>query len=399
MADNEIKKKNFRTIETDQAELSKKIRTHRLKILKRILIIIGILLIGTAGVMLMMRLRQYTDFDVTASVERSDTVATKFVAFKGGIIKYSNDGATYTNDAGELIWNQTFEMQEPLIDICEGYVAFAEKGGTHVYVLSPSGLQGNFETTMKIDKIKVANQGTVAALMEDEGASNIKLYDKSGNNLAGGQIHMEKSGYPLDIALSHDAIKLAVTMMDVKDGTIQSVVAFYNFGSVGQNEIDHMVGSYSYPGAVIPDIEFVSSNRMIAFGNSKVLIFEGTQKPKVSKEIAVDKEIKSVFYNQDYFGLVTNKEDKDNTRHMEIYDTKGSHVLSKDFALDYNTIEFLANDEICIRSNTQCLIYNTYGVKHFTHTFDIPIYQILSGATSRSYTFILEGTTEKVKLK
>ena len=399
MADNEIKKKNFRTIETDQAELNKKIRAHRLKILKRILIIIGILLIGTAGVMLMMRLRQYTDYDVTTSVERSDTVATKFIAFKGGIIKYSNDGATYTNDAGELLWNQTYEMQEPLIDICEGYVVFAEKGGTHVYVLNQSGLQGNFETTMKIDKIKVANQGTVAALMDDGGASNIKLYDKSGKNLAGGQIHMEKSGYPLDIALSHDAIKLAVTMMDVKDGAIQSVVAFYNFGSVGQNEIDHMVGSYSYPGVVIPDIEFVSNNRMVAFGNSKIVIFEGTQKPKVSKEIAVDKEIKSVFYNSDYFGLVTNNEDKDNTRHMEIYDTKGSHVLSKDFALDYNTIEFLANDEICIRSNTQCLIYNTYGVKHFTHTFDVPIYQILSGATSRSYTFILEGTTEKVKLK
>jgi hypothetical protein len=349
--------------------------------------------------MLMMRLRQYNDFDIIQSTERSDTVATKFVAFKGGVIKYSNDGATYTNDLDELVWNQTYEMQEPLIDICEGYVAFAEKGGTHIYILNQDGLQGNIETTMEIDAIQVADQGTVAVLMEDDGASNIKLYDKDGNNLAGGQIHMEKSGYPLDIALSNDAIKLAVTMLDVNDGAIQSVVAFYNFGSVGQNEIDHMVSSYSYPGVVIPDIEFVSSNRMLAFGDSKVLIFEGTQKPSVSKEIAIDKEIKSVFYNQDYFGLVTNNEDKDNTRHMEIYDTKGSHVLSKDFALDYSAIEFLANDEICIRNDTQCMIYNTYGVKHFTHTFDVPIFQILSGTSSRSYTFILEGTTEKVKLK
>ena len=399
MADKEIKKKNFRTIETDQAEFSKKIRTHRLRVLKNTLIIIGILVLGAAGVMLMMRLRQYKDFDIIQSTERSDTVATKFVAFKGGVIKYSNDGATYTNNSDELVWNQTYEMQEPLIDICEGYVTFAEKGGTHIYILNQDGLQGNIETTMEIDAIQVADQGTVAVLMEDDGASNIKLYDKDGNNLAGGQIHMEKSGYPLDIALSNDAIKLAVTMLDVNDGAIQSVVAFYNFGSVGQNEIDHMVSSYSYPGVVIPDIEFVSSNRMLAFGDSKVLIFEGTQKPSVSKEIAIDKEIKSVFYNQDYFGLVTNNEDKDNTRHMEIYDTKGSHVLSKDFSLDYSAIEFLANDEICIRNDTQCLIYNTYGVKHFAYTFDVPIFQILSGASSRSYTFILEGTTEKVKLK
>ncbi len=399
MADKEIKKRNFRTIETDQEELNSKIRAHRLRIIKYLLVIIGILLLAAAGFMLLMRLRQYQNFDVVESTERSDTIATKFVSFHGGVIKYSNDGATYTDDSDELIWNQTYEMQEPLIDICEGYVAFAEKGGTHIYILNQEGLQGNIETTMKIKDIQVASQGTVAVLMEDDESSNIKLYDKDGNNLAGGEIHVEKAGYPMDIALSNDAIKLAVTMLDIKEGSVKSTIAFYNFGSVGQNEIDHMVGTYSYADTVIPEIEFVSNNRMLAFGDSKVLIFEGTQKPSVSKEIKVDTEIKSVFYNENYFGLVSNNEDEKNTRHMEIYDTKGSHVLSKDFVLDYDTIEFLADNEICIRNDTECLIYNTYGVKHFAYTFDVPIYKILSGSSSRNYTFILEGTTEKVKLK
>lgn len=138
---------------------------------------------------------------------------------------------------------------------------------------------------------------------------------------------------------------------------------------------------------------------MIAFGDTKVLIYEGTQKPALEKEIKLDKEIKSVFYNQNYFGLVNNNEDKDNTRHMEIYDTKGSHVLSKDFAMDYNEVEFLANNEICIRNDTRCLIYNTYGVKHFAYTFDVPLFKIVAGSSPLSYTFIMEGTTEKVKLK
>ena len=74
-------------------------------------------------------------------------------------------------------------------------------------------------------------------------------------------------------------------------------------------------------------------------------------------------------------------------------------VMSKDFVLDYDTIEFLANNEICIRNEKECLIYNTYGVKHFVQTFDSPLIKIISGTSSRYYTFILEDTVEKVKLK
>ena len=399
MADREIRKKNFQTIESDPEELSRKIRAHRLKIFRNSIITAGVLILAAAGILLFLRLREYTSYTVAESIERSDTSATRFVAYADGVVKYSNDGAAYTNAAGEEVWNQTYEMQEPMIDNCGDYLAFAEKGGSKVYILNRQGLQGEVETNMKIDRVRVAGQGTVAVLMEKDGVSNIRLYDKKGNNLVGGQIHLEKSGYPLDIALSDDAIKLAVSLLNISEGKVKTMIAFYNFGSVGQNEFDHMVSSYSYSDVVVPEIGFVTNNRMIAFGDTKVLIYEGTQKPALEKEIKLDKEIKSVFYNQNYFGLVNNNEDKDNTRHMEIYDTRGSHVMSKDFTMDYNEVEFLTNNEICIRNDTQCLIYNTYGVRHFAYTFDVPLFQIIAGKSALSYTFIMEGTTEKVRLK
>ncbi len=395
----EQNKRKFKTVEPDVDELNRKIREHRLKIIKRMAVVTAIVLLLTAATMLMLKLHQYTDYEVITSEELTETLAANFVEFDGGIIKYSNDGAIYINSLGELIWNQAYEMQEPLIAICEGYVAFAEKGGMKIYILNAEGLQGSLETTMGISRIQVANQGTVAVLMEKEGKSHIQLYDRDGNKLAGGQIRVENTGYPLDIALSNDGIKMAVTMLDVNEGDIKSLIAFYNFGSVGQNEIDKLVGTYSYSELVIPEIAFVSNNTMLAFGDSRVIVFEGTQKPKPSKEIALEKELRSIFYNNNYFGLVTNNEDEQNTRHMEVYDSKGGHILTKDFALDYTNIEFLANNEISIYNEKECLIYNTYGVQHFAHLFDTPLYKILAGNTSRDYTFILEGTTEKVKLK
>lgn len=399
MADREKKKQKFRTVQTDTEELNKKIRAHRIKILKITLFFTALLILLAGAIMLYFKLKEYTAYEVLEGMERTDTIAAKYISFKDGIIKYSNDGATYTNNADELIWNQTYEMQDPIVDICEDYVIFGEKGGKNIYILNSEKLQGNIETTMDIVSVRVANQGTAAVLMQKDGISYIRLYDKDGNQLAGGQISIKNTGYPLDIALSNDAIKLAVSMIDINEGNIKSQITFYNFGSVGQNEIDHMVGSCSYSDMVIPQIEFVTNDRMLAFGDSKVYIFEGTQKPAQTKEIDLKTEVKSLFFNKDYFGIINNNEDEENTRHMEIYDTKGGHILSKDFALDYDTVEFLANNEICIRNEKECQIYNTYGVKHFAYKFDSPLYKIISGASSREYTFILEDTVEKVRLK
>ena len=231
--------------------------------------------------------------------------------------------------------------------------------------------------------------------------------DKNGKNLVSGAFYTEKSGYPLDISLCNDGKKLAVSMLTVNNGEVCSTIKCYNFGSVGQNEIDYMVGSFDYPDVIIPQIEFTDNNRLVAFGDSKIILFSGTQKPEPDDEIALNQEIKSVFTSENYIGIIYNNdvqaesdtESTEESRHMEIYNTGGKHVLSKDFTMDYENVDFLGNGEICIRNATECQIYNTYGVKKFSYTFDTPLYDVISDGSQNGYIFIMEGTTEKVRLK
>ena len=121
-------KRGFRTVkDADLEEYKQKIREHRLKLLRRGMITAGVVLLLAAGVGLFMAFRQYTSYDILGSVERSDTEATRFVEFQGNILKYSNDGAFYTDTSNELIWNQTYEMSNPSIDICEEYLTIYDK--------------------------------------------------------------------------------------------------------------------------------------------------------------------------------------------------------------------------------------------------------------------------------
>lgn len=393
-------KKNFKTVPAmDMDDYKQKLREHRLSVVRRTVIVTLIILILLAGLGLFMALRHYESFDVLSSVDRSDTAAAIFDEFQGNILKYSNDGALYFDADNERIWNQTYEMANPTIDICENYLAIYDKKGTDIYILTPEGLTSHVETTMTIEQVSIAAQGTVAVLMQNQSTAYLVLYDKNGTELVNGAIYGEDGGYPIAIALSDDAIKLAVSMLDINDGNVKTTVAFYNFGSVGENEIDRIVAANSFSDMVIPKMDFVSKDRMVAYGDSEIIIFEGTQKPKVTQEIPLQGEAKSIFNNNKYVGVVYSNNDETLTNHVTVYDMRGSEVMDKDFDTEYTKIGFLSNSEVCIMNDYSCDIYTVRGIYKFHYDFDDKIQEIIAGGTGLNYTLVLDGITERVRLK
>lgn len=380
-------------------ELRQKIRIHRMKLTMIILVVLGVV-IGLIGFLyLYFDRKQYHDYEVIEQIKRDDTQAAEYLDFQGNVLQYTKDGAVYSDLSGNIIWNQTYEMQTPRIATCQNYLAIYEQGGSKIFIMDTSGSKGTISTSIPIQRVSIASQGTVAVLMENAGTGYIHIYTQSGKQLASGELHIENSGYPLDIAISNDANKLAVTMLDINEGNVKSAVVFYNYGTVGQNEIDNIVGSYSYSDMVIPSIRFVSNNRLLAFGDKEVIIFEGTQKPEVVQEISPQEDIRSIYYNDKYFGIAYDDLSSAKKYHTDVYNLKGKCVLQLDFELDYTNISFLQNGLICIRNEKQCLLYTLRGNKRFESTFERNIYHIISGKGQLEYMMILNGETDRIKLK
>lgn len=396
-----LKRHPFHTVssEVDQDDLDAKIKKHRRKVFVIIASIILLVLIALIAIYIYFEHKTYTSYEVINSIERSDTSASQFETFQGNLLKYTNDGAVYTDLNGNRIWNQTYEMDHPFTDSCNEYLVIYELNGTQIYILNKVSLQSSIQTTMPIQRVSVAKQGTIAVLMESEGISYLQLYDKEGTQLAAGELHVQNSGYPLDIALSEDGQKLAVAMLDINEGSVKTTIAFYNFGAVGQNSIDKIVGSYSYPDMLISRIHYMKDDTMVAFGDSKVVIFSGTQKPAESTSIEITEEVKSIFYDDQYFGLVFDSDSKEQPHRLELYNIKGAKVREVGISIDYNQIELLDNQDICIYNDNQCEIINRKGIRKLLCTFDKSLYKVISTAAQRNYTFILEGETRRVKLK
>lgn len=379
--------------------LKQKIRIHRIKILILIFILVGILIGLLFAVFLYFENKVYTEYELVEQIERRETEAAEYEEFQGNVLQYTQDGALYATIAGEVLWNQAYEMESPRITICEDYLAVYEQGGNNIYIMDINGLQGTIQTTIPVQRVSIARQGTVAVLMEDSKTSYIHMYNKDGKQLAAGELHIENSGYPLDLALSRDAQKLAVSLLDINTAAVRSTVVFYNYGTVGQNEIDNIVGSYTYDDMIIPSIRFVTNDKLVAFGDTRVILYEGTQKPAVIQEIKCSKNIRSIYYDEDYFGLVYDDPDSAKGYITDIYNLKGKLVLEQKFELDYTDICFLQNGLLCIRNDTSVQLYTMRGSKRFEYTFDRNIYDIISGSGQLDYWIIMSGETDRIRLK
>ena len=210
--------------------------------------------------------------------------------------------------------------------------------------------------------------------------------------LAGGDVH----GLPGAVAQVH-AVLPPPGRAVVAGG--DDLVVFYNYGTVGQNKIDKIVGSYTYDNMIIPSIRFVTNDRLAAFGDTKVILYEGTQKPAVIKEIKCSGNVRSIYYDDAYFGLVYDNKKSAKGYVTNIYNLKGKLVLTQEFDLDYTQIGFLQNGLLCIRNEKSVQLYTMRGSKRFSYTFDRSIYDVISGSGELDYWLILSGETDRIRLK
>lgn len=384
--------------EANQKDFEQKIRRHRRAILYRI--IIGIAIIGAvvASAYYNYQKMVYTDYDVLGKIPYTEAANAKYLRFGSNVLRYSQDGASAFNVANDMLWNETFEMQNPIVDICGDYVAIGDYMGTSIYIYNSEGLQGTIDTSTPLKRFCVSGNGNVAVVLEDDEVTWVKLYDVNGTNIASDRTTMSKSGYPVCIDISEDGILLAVSYLFVDSGVLSTSVAFYNFGAVGQNEVDNLVSGYNYSGTLVSYVEFLNKDTCFIVGDNRFSIFKGSEKPESVFEKEIEKEILSVFHNESEIVLVFEDEMGDNKFIAEVYDEAGNIVTTQGFDMDYSGIT-LNGDLLIIYNSEACQIYNTDGLKKFDGKFDGAAITIIPEQTGSKYLVVYPDKMEEIKLK
>ncbi|BCJ96823.1 hypothetical protein acsn021_43920 [Anaerocolumna cellulosilytica] len=341
--------------------------------------------------------KNFNNFEVVQSTERNDSSAAKYLPYEGGLLRYSRDGVAALNSNGKQLWNGTYQMREPIVDICNKYVAISDRGYKTIQIYDGSGKNYTINVLLPIIKVKVASQGVVAVLMDGGSTNELKLLTQEGETIVEFRTIAEKNGYPLDISLSKDGKRLVTSYATLNTGSLLNNVTFYNFGNVGQNAQDRMVGAFGLGPTLVPDVEFITNDIAAAFGDNKFSLYSIEQTAKLIYEENFTKEIKTVLHNGKYIGFIFNNSEGSDKYQLVLYDLQGKIILNKGINYEYDTA-ILSGDEILLHSNLDWRIIKTNGQEKFKYTFTNNISYIMPLNNTDKYIVIDNQKIDEVKL-
>ncbi len=383
------------SMDDDMKDYHKKIWKHRVAVLLKYAVIMGLLAALLFGIRYYLYNRSFTGYSVVSTAERTDTLTTKYAPFGDKILKYSRDGVSYTDASNSLLFSITYTMQDPILAMSEKAGAVADKNGNQIYIFDQTQPKGQITTLLPIKHVAISNQGVVAVLMEESKSAKLEVYSSEGTLLGEGVFSLDDAGYPMNLSISSDGTKIAIAFAQVSGSKLNSCVAVYNFDNVGENYVDHLVFAKNYTEYMIPEVHYFNDNVLAAVGDGILAFYHGKQIPELVKEITLDDQIESVFYGKDMVGLVF--EDVEG-KMLTIYDLKGNLVSQIPFAMEYDNIR-ISDNGIIIYHDTEMGMYSLSGKECFKETFETPMVDIFTTKSRSKYLLIYTNETQLIKLQ
>ena len=245
----------------------------------------------------------------TTAFSDKEGSSQEYFSFADGVVKLSKDGASYLSKTGKLIWNQAYEMGSPVVSINGDFMAIGEKSGSKLFILSSSGLVGQGESPLPIEKLSVSGKGVVYALLSDKDSTYITVFSKEGRNLdIGIRSVMSGDGFPMDFSTSKDGEELLVAFSYLEQSVLKSRVVFYNFSSLGKNVgADRVVGGFTdnFSGKTVGRVHFFTNEESFVAYNGGLSFFSTRVKtsPEEKKQEGIEGTIRMICYNDSYLAV------------------------------------------------------------------------------------------------
>ena len=357
-------------------------------------IVAGVLILAVVLVYALVKNNKVaSSYEVVTSMSRGDDTSVYYFMMRKVMVKYSKDGVAMTNKSGSVLWNQTYEMASPTMTSAGDYVAVGDIGANTIYIFNEYGQLGRVSTDVPIQEIQISEQGVVAAVLSDTSSNYINLYDKQGNSLGSIKASLENTGYPLAIALSPDASKLAVSYLIVKSGSMQSRIVSYDFSDV---EGDHLLDTQELEG-LYPKAAFLDSREVVLFGEKGFVLYQADSK-KIETQENFESEINSVFCTNQKLGFIFKNEDDNGKYRMEIYNKAGKKSSTYYFDLDYSGMT-ADDDEVILYNDEEMLIYHMGGRVRFRGTFNTAVTGVMPSWEDGLYWLIDDQSLREIRIR
>jgi len=185
-----------------------------------------------------------------------------FAAFDGFVYYCTKDGMQYINSAGEVLWNDTFNMTTPYMVQNMGTVGVSEQKGRVVIVYGEDGKMYSAQTDNPIVSFSINSQGFASIITSSENEYQLEVYNNKGDKSFYGNFQVLQ-GIPISSSISPDGNILAVSFMNIGEVDVNSRISFYDINpktkKTGETN-DSVFASFDDKSVVCGVISFIDND-------------------------------------------------------------------------------------------------------------------------------------------
>lgn len=360
---------------------------------KILLVIIVFCIVGSAIALIYSYYRENTTYTSYIELDPfSVPDGSKYVRYGNGYIRYTSDGAEATRN-GSTVWNISFDLKKPITDVCGDYCVFADRGGHEIRVTDGKGGNYRIDVSDRIVDLKIASQGVVAVWTDSVERDHFYIYNYDGSLLLDIETSIYKNGFPIAFDLSDDGKKLVTSYANMTD-EVKSWVTFYNFGEVGQNYSDRMVGSFEFEDKIIPDVRFVDNSTVACFYENGCTLYNMKEIPSEIVSYEADRLI-AIANDSEHICMA--ESETDGTTSFVVMDKKGRVKKNIVTGIAFGGM-YIEDDELIVYNNTNCIIYFLNGKEKFRAQITDGMRSIYPAGKDK-YTVIKAGSVSTIQLQ
>ena len=379
------------------SDFSRKLRVHRRRIVLRALLVVIVAAAAIVSLYVHVTTRTFTEAAFTRMADLARVSNAAYRDLGGRIMIASRDGANCYDTDGKAVWNITYEMQQPIIAVSGAAAAIADYNGSTVHVVSSTEILGTVRTNLPIRSIAVSEGGEVAAVLSDREVTWIYLYSKDGTEIACFKTTMAQTGYPVSVAISPGGEMVCVSFLHAGSAEVRSSIAFYNFGRVGQNVVDHYVSGFDYQDEVFPYVRFLSNESAVAVSGSRIVWFKGKEIPEAGTEQLFAEELLGVYDGTGRVGLLFPDTSGEAQYRLDIYDQRGTAPEPITFTLDLSGVG-ITEDQVVVHSDKECRIFRHDGTQRYRGSFSKEVLLMVPSSRADRLTVVTGNGIERMAL-
>ena len=351
-------------------------------------VIVAVAVAVTLIVVFVQMNRSYSSYSIISSEAREDESGAEYAFYKDGYIRCSGGGVERVGSDGEKVWNTVHSMTSPSIKIRGNIIAIGDINGNSIEVYDDSGIIGHAETQFSILQIEVSSDGLVAAVLQDNNDSYINMYDKKGEYIYSIKTSIGGDGYPVDIAISDDGQKLAVSYVKTTGKNLETGVALYDFARDSGSELVAQFNNFS--GNPVGVVEFFGNDTLVAVSGNNVTYYSADS-TKEKKRIDIDGTVNKVIFGDDKFALIYS------TGNITIYGSGGNVLSNVEEETLYTDYRFYDN-RIIMKSDTSFAVMDISGKFVTKQDTELPVLALVPNGPKNRYFFINEKFIQRIRL-